>query len=50
MTYSSHNEPLKLIVPPLVLIRDRCGHDCRSIPFTHGMRIHQKIDIEEEGI
>ncbi len=50
MSYSSQNKLLKLVVFPLVLIRDICGHDCRFIPFTQGVRIYQKKDIEEEGL
>ena len=41
---SSHHGPLKLIIPPLVVVRDERSHGCRSMTEVHNMRIRRKID------
>ena len=51
VTNSGHYEPLKLIMPPLVVVRDECSHDCWSRTEAQDMRIHCKIDnLKRKGI
>ena len=38
-------------MPPLVVLRDECSHDCWSRTEVHDMRIHRKIDnLKRKGI
>ena len=47
---SSHHGPLKLIIPPLVVVRDERSHDSNSVTETHNMRIWCKIDNIGKGV